>query len=151
MAILALEMLEHLLAVVFPQVRNQFGVGVRAEDVALRFERGSLFRVVEEFAVEDGPDGAVFVRDRLLAVGEADDREPAIGEVQSGAFEVAVFIRAAVDRWPGPLLGTTPPARAADRSGRTSPRFHTSTRPRHLKRLFLYFIARVGNTLHPRI
>ena len=35
---LPLEVVEHPLAVVLPQVRDEFGVGVRAEDVALRFE-----------------------------------------------------------------------------------------------------------------
>ena len=61
------------------------------------FQLRPLLGVVVEFAVEDGPDGAVLVRDRLLAVGEADDGEPAVGEVKAGAFEEPVLVRSAMD------------------------------------------------------
>ena len=63
----------------------------------LRFELGLHFGIVEELAVEDGDDGAVFVVDRLLAVREADDAEPAIGEPDAGLFEIAVLIGPAMD------------------------------------------------------
>ena len=60
---LALDVVEHLFAMFFPQVGEEFGVGVGAEDVALAFEFGPLVGVVVKFAVEHGEDGAVFVRD----------------------------------------------------------------------------------------
>ena len=41
--------------------------------------------IVEQLAVEDDGDGAVLVEDRLLAVGEADDGEAAVGEAEAGA------------------------------------------------------------------
>ena len=77
-------------------MRDQLGVAVRAENVAFRFELGLHFRIVEEFAVEDGDDGAIFVVDRLFAVREPDDAEPAIGEPDAGFFEIAVLIRPAM-------------------------------------------------------
>ena len=69
---------------VFPQVRDQLGVAVRAEAVAAAFQAGRVFGVVEQLAVEDDGDGAVLVGDRLPAVGQADDAEPAGGEADAG-------------------------------------------------------------------
>ena len=43
---LPLDVVEHLLAVLLPQVRDEFGVGVGAEDVALRFQLRPLLGVV---------------------------------------------------------------------------------------------------------
>ena len=63
----------------------------------MRFELGLHFGIVEELAVEDDDDGAVLVGDRLLAVEEPDDAEPAIGEPDAGLFEIAVLIGPAMD------------------------------------------------------
>lgn len=93
---LPLEVVEELLAMVFPEVRDEFGIGVRAEGVALAFEFAASLGVVEELAVEDGPHALVFVGDGLLPVRESDDRQPAVGDVESGSLEVTVFVRAAV-------------------------------------------------------
>src|SRR5256885_957854 len=73
---LAADVLEHALAVLLPQVRQQFGVGVGAEVVALGLQGRLHLGVVEQFAVEDDPDRLVFVGDRLPAVAEADDAQP---------------------------------------------------------------------------
>ena len=36
--------------------------------------------VIEQFAVEDHEEAAVFIRHRLLAIGQADDAQPARGQ-----------------------------------------------------------------------
>ena len=94
---LAAEVVEHPFLVVFPAVRDDFGVAVGGEAMAAAFQRRLLFRVVEQLAVEDDGDGAVFVEDGLPAVGQADDAEAARGEGQAGPFQVAVLVRPAVD------------------------------------------------------
>ena len=56
---------------------DRFGVAVRAEAVAARFEVGPQLAVVVDFAVEGDPDRLVFVRQRLPTGGEVDNRQPA--------------------------------------------------------------------------
>ena len=73
---LAAQVFEHRLAVVFPQVGDQLRVAVGAEPVPLALQLGLALGIVEQLAVEDDGDGSVFVEDRLLAVGQADDAEP---------------------------------------------------------------------------
>ena len=90
-------MLEHPFLVVFPAVRNDFGVAVGGEAMAAAFQLGLHLGVVEQLAVEDDGDAAVLVEDGLPAVGQADDAEAARGERQAGPFEVAVLVRPAVD------------------------------------------------------
>src|SRR5947209_7917917 len=58
---LAVQVLEYALLVIFPEVRDQLGVAVSRKAVPLRFELAFGFRIVEEFAVEDGDHGPIFV------------------------------------------------------------------------------------------
>ena len=74
---LAADMLEHAVAVLFPQVRQQLRVAVRAEAVAAGFEVGTHLGVLEQFAVVHDCDGTVLVGDRLPAVCQADDAQAA--------------------------------------------------------------------------
>ncbi len=94
---LATELAEDVLATFLPKVGDEFGVAVGDEVVAALEEFGALFAVVEEFSIEDDGDGAVFVGDGLLAIGEADNAETAGGEGEAGAMEEAFFVGAAVD------------------------------------------------------
>ena len=94
-------------------MRNDFGVAMGGEAMALRFQLGLHFGVVEEFAVEDDGDAAIFVEDRLPAVGEADDAEAPRGEGQTGPFEEAVLIRSAMNDGVGHRLRSRPPAPVA--------------------------------------
>jgi hypothetical protein len=48
--------------------------------VAGALEVGAQFEVVEDLAIEDGPDRAVFIRDRLIARRQIDDAEPRVRE-----------------------------------------------------------------------
>jgi hypothetical protein len=50
---------------------------VRGKAVAAFLQRLALFEIVEQLAVENDADGAVFVEDRLPAVGQTDDAQTA--------------------------------------------------------------------------
>jgi len=70
---LAAQSLEHALLMLLPQVWNHFGVAVLDEAMPARFELGSLLQVVEEFPIEDRHHIPFLVRDRLLAIRQADN------------------------------------------------------------------------------
>ena len=74
----------HGVAALFVEVDDDFGVGVRAEDVAARDQVASQLAVVVDLAVEDELDRAVLVGHRLVRGGaEVDDAQPA--EAEPGA------------------------------------------------------------------
>ena len=82
---------------IFPEVRDDFGIAVRGEMMSAAFQLGALLDVVEQFAVVDDKDAAVFVADGLPAVRQADDAQPARGQAQTGHFKKAIFIGTAVN------------------------------------------------------
>ena len=65
---LTLEMREQILAVLLVEMHDQLAVAAAAEDVAARLKLGLALGVIEQLAIADHGDGAVFVEDRLLAV-----------------------------------------------------------------------------------
>src|SRR5439155_23026605 len=67
-----------------------------AEAVALRLQGGLHLRVIEQLAVEDDPDGLVFIGNGLPAVAEADDAQQAVGQADAVALEKAILVGAAV-------------------------------------------------------
>ena len=94
---LTLEMREQILAVLLVEMHDQLAVAAAAEDVAARLKLGLALRVVEELAVADHGDGAVFVEDRLLAVTQADDAEPLLDGADAWREEGAGLV--------GPAMG----------------------------------------------
>ena len=62
---------------ILPHVGNHLGVTMCDEAMPTRSQLVPTFNVIEQFAVEDDGDGAVFVKDRLLSIGQANDAEPA--------------------------------------------------------------------------
>src|SRR5262249_16521929 len=70
------EAVEHSLFGLLPQVRNHFRIAMRREAMAASFQFRPQLRVFEQLAVENDVDALVFVRDRLPAVGYANDAEP---------------------------------------------------------------------------
>ena len=76
----AAEALDAVVAPLLVGVDDRFGVGARAVAVAGRFELRPDVGVVVDLAVEDDPDRAVFVRQRLLAGGQIDDAQAAVAE-----------------------------------------------------------------------
>ena len=77
--------LEHSPLMLLPQVRNDFRVAVFDQPMPARLQLRPLFEVVEKLAVEDHDDVALLVGHRLLAIGEADDAQPARGQRDSGS------------------------------------------------------------------
>jgi hypothetical protein len=92
--------------------------------VAAGFELGPDVGVVVDLAVEDDPDGAVFVRQRLLAGLEIDDAETAVAEGGSAVDMEARFVGAAmrddVAHGHDALAGVGPELRGGDESGDTA-------------------------------
>ena len=75
---------------------QHFGIAARVEAVAGTLELVHQLAVVVDLAVLYDDDRAVLVRDRLVAAGQVDDREPAGGD-RNGAVEMrALGVGAAV-------------------------------------------------------
>ena len=60
---------------VLVEVDQDLGVAGRPEVMPAGFEAAAEGGEVVNFAVEDGPDRPVLVRERLVAAGEVDDRQ----------------------------------------------------------------------------
>ena len=99
-----MQVFEHALAVILPQMRDNLGVAMRGKTMTSPFEHLAGFGIIEEFAVEDDLDGMIFVANRLLAVRQADDAEPAIGQAEPGFFEITVVVGTAMDNGVGHAL-----------------------------------------------
>ena len=70
---------------------------MRAEPVTGAFELVLELAVVVDLAVLDDDDGAVLVRDRLVAAGQVDDREPARRDADALLRVHALGVGAAMD------------------------------------------------------
>ncbi len=105
------QMLEQLVLVFFPEMRDQLRVAVGGEAMPSRFQSRLELGIVEQLAVEDDDDAAVLVGDRLAAVRQADDAEAAIGETEPVGLEVSVVVGAAVNH------GVRHATQAAERNG----------------------------------
>ena len=60
--------------------------------MAARLEVGAQLAIVVDLAVEDDPDGAVLVADRLVAAGEVDDAAAAACPRPTRAVDVDAFV-----------------------------------------------------------
>ena len=83
--------------VLLVEVHEHLRVGMGAERVPLALELAPQLGVVVDLAVLDDDAGAVLVRDRLVAAGEVDDREPPGGEGDGAVGVLAGAVRASVD------------------------------------------------------
>src|SRR5216683_289008 len=72
----AVEVAEEAVAPLFIGVQHALGVGVRRHRVAEPDQLRSKLGVVVDLPVEDDPQRAVLIADRLVAAGEVDDRQP---------------------------------------------------------------------------
>ena len=100
----AVQTLDAGIAVFLVEMHQHFGVGPGAKSMTARFQlRPQLLEVVD-LAVEDHPEGAVFVAHRLMAAGEIDDRQAAESEANCrstaawGRDPSTVVIRSAMDQ-----------------------------------------------------
>ena len=100
---------EHPGPLVLVEVDEDLGVALRAERVAPGLEPAPEGGEVVDLAVEDGPDRAVLVRERLMPAGQVDDRQPA--EPERG---VVVAVGPGVVRARGGRSGpSSPPGRSS--------------------------------------
>ncbi len=87
------QLLEALRALLLVEVDDDFRVGVGAEPVPLRDERRAKLLEIVNLAVEDDPDRAVLVRERLVPLGQVNDAQPAVAESDAARsaldFEIA--------------------------------------------------------------
>ena len=89
--------LHEVVAELFVGVNDHFGVGRRSKAMTARLELAPQLAKVVDLAVEDDPDAAVFVGDRLVSPADVDDREAAHGEADMARILVtAVAVRAPV-------------------------------------------------------
>ena len=84
-------------AVILPEMRNDLGVAVSNEAMAFRGELFAPLDVIEELAVEDHKQAAIFVGHRLLAIGQSDNAQAARGQGDAGSLEKPLLIRTAMD------------------------------------------------------
>ena len=75
----------------FIKMNQSFGVAVSAELMSLGDQILAQFLVVVDLAIEDHPDAAILVRDRLMTGAEIDDAEPAHPDA-AGTVGVDTFI-----------------------------------------------------------
>ncbi len=93
---LAVELIDQRVAVVFIQVHQHFGIGLRGEAMAAALQLGAQFDVIENLAVEDHPYRAVFVAHRLVAAGQVDDAQAGVGQTDRSFVVEPLLIRPAV-------------------------------------------------------
>ena len=77
---LSAELLPRAFAMIFPEMRNDLGVAVSDEAMAFRCEFFAPLDVIEQLAVEDHEEAAVFVCHRLLAISQSDNAQAARGQ-----------------------------------------------------------------------
>ena len=92
----AAQVLDAALAPLAPGVRDDLGVGARAEAVAERAELGAQRGEVVDLAVEDDGDVADAVAHRLAAAVEVDERQAGVAERDRAVAEDADVVGAAV-------------------------------------------------------
>ena len=79
-------------------VNEHLGVAAAAEPVTCPLELVHELAVVVDLAVLHDDDAAVLVRDRLVASGQIDDRQPACGDPDRSVEMRALGVRAAVEQ-----------------------------------------------------
>jgi len=77
---LSVEVLHELESVLLIEMNDDFSIRVRVEAVSTALEFRAQLDIVEDLAVENDPDRAVFIVDRLVAAFEIDDAEPSVRE-----------------------------------------------------------------------
>ena len=93
---LSAESLPHPCVMILVKMRNDLCIAVCKEAVALRDKFFAPLHVIEEFTVVDHENAVIFVRHRLLALGEIDDAQPSRGEGNPATFQKTFLIRSPV-------------------------------------------------------
>ena len=93
---LAIETLEAVRAKFLERVHDDFRVALGGEAVPAGFQFRTQLEVVENLAVEDDPEGAVLVGDRLLAGAEINNAEPGVAQAGKAVEINAELVRPAM-------------------------------------------------------
>jgi hypothetical protein len=93
---LTIELIDEGVSVLLVRMHDRFGVGAGAENMSDALQVGAQLELIEYLAVEDGPDGLVFVTDRLIASGQIDDGEARVRQAHGAALMEAEAIGPAV-------------------------------------------------------
>src|SRR6185437_10148458 len=78
------------------QVYDRLRVAVRLEAMPACDQVSAQVLIAVNFSVEDHPDGAVFVRDRLVSRGQIDNAEPPHADAAWPIDMEAFIVRSAV-------------------------------------------------------
>src|SRR5690349_4577317 len=93
----AAKFLNALCAQFLIEMNDNFGIAVGIETVPTLFEVIPQFRKVVDLAVENNPDGLVFVMNGLMTTGKIDDAETAHAEAGASTRSNAFVVGATVD------------------------------------------------------
>ena len=105
----AAQMLDQPLATLLVEMDEDLGVAAGTEQVAARREQRPQHAMVVDLAVEDDPDVARLIRERLGAGGrQIDQRQPAMDQLAPIVHPVTRAVRTAVGEQP---VGALVPAR----------------------------------------
>jgi hypothetical protein len=64
-------------------MHDALGIGVRPKAMSTRFEVRSQLAVVVDLAIEDDPNGFIFIGQRLMTGAQIDDRQPPKSQCRS--------------------------------------------------------------------
>src|SRR5262245_16096275 len=92
----AVEMPDAVLAEILPRMDDHFGVGPGLEAMPALDQRLTQLDMVVDLAVENRPDRAVLVGERLVAGLQIDDAEPPVPQSHRPAHVIAVVVGAAM-------------------------------------------------------
>ena len=118
-------MLDQPLATLLVEMDEDLGIAAGTEQVAARREQRPQHAMVVDLAVEDDPDVARLIRERLGAGGrQIDQRQPAMDQLAPIVHPVTRAVRTAVGEQP---VGALVPARRDRQPVRVKP----SSEPAH--------------------
>ena len=120
---------EHPGPLVLVEMNQDFGIALRAEGVTSGLEPAPQRGEVVDLAIEDGPDGAVLIGERLMPSRQIDDRQPAKPErgmivaIDAGIVRPAVSdpVHHRLQVFGGEGIPGVSPDRAADSAHAESP------------------------------
>jgi hypothetical protein len=109
---LAAEVLEHIAAMLFPQVDEDFRIASGPELVPELLETLPLLGMVEQFAVVDHRDISLLIEDRLLTIFQTHNAQPAGRQTHARPYQLPTLVRTPVNdglRHPFEFLGADLP------------------------------------------
>src|SRR3954447_19983232 len=85
-------------------MRNDLGIAVCNESMSASPQFIPALDVIKQLAVENNSDVAIFVKDRLLAIGQTDNAQPARSRTEPWPNKKAFLVRASVEQRAGHSL-----------------------------------------------